>query len=332
MSADASRATAPSDAGASLNEYDPQAFFATPIPPHVTHGANPVPVTTLYERPVGTFVENLCVARDGAVYLSALSRHAVERYVDGAVSTFAQFETPTLSMFEVGGGGLAVFTGEIGAPPFELSIVREGERTTVARLGDALFLNGSAPFVRGSALVVDSLAATIFHVELATGTVTPWLKHDILGKTTGERMLPAANGLKIRGRTAYVTNTERAVLLAIDFDANGKPSEPRILESDLRGDDFAFDVDGAAYITTHIHNTVMRLGRDGSRTDLAGPAHGAAGATAAAFGRGTGDATRLFVTTTGGAIAPYRGVPQTAKLLALDVGVRGHAIDFAEGA
>jgi len=42
-----------------------------------------------------------------------------------------------------------------------------------------------------------------------------------------------------------------------------------------------------------------------------------------AFGRALGDATALYVTTTGGLLAPYQGVVQEAKLLRLDVGEKG---------
>jgi hypothetical protein len=43
-----------------------------------------------------------------------------------------------------------------------------------------------------------------------------------------------------------------------------------------------------------------------------------------------GDAGRLFVTATGGLIAPYQGVAQEAKIVVIEVNARGAAIEFLE--
>ena len=52
-----------------------------------------------------------------------------------------------------------------------------------------------------------------------------------------------------------------------------------------------------------------------------------AGSTACVFGTGD-DAGSLYVTTTGGVIMPFEGVPQEAKLGRLDVGTTGRPVTF----
>ena len=68
---------------------------------------------------------------------------------------------------------------------------------------------------------------------------------------------------------------------------------------------------------------MLRLAADGGRSTVAGPAEGAVGSTACAFGRAQGDETALYVTTNGGLYAPYGGEVQDAKLLRLEVGEPG---------
>lgn len=94
----------------------------------------------------------------------------------------------------------------------------------------------------------------------------------------------------------------------------------------LRADDFAFAASGALYIATHAAQTVLRLAPDGGRTTVAGPAQGAVGSTACTFGCAPGEEAVLYVTTSGGMWAPYRGEIQPAKLLRLEVGEAGQSL------
>lgn len=86
-------------------------------------------------------------------------------------------------------------------------------------------------------------------------------------------------------------------------------------------------VENLANITTHVHNTLVRLDPDGRRVALAGPEQGMHGATACAFGVGADDGA-LFVTTTGGVVMPVDDVPREAKLVRLDVARRGRQLTF----
>jgi hypothetical protein len=65
---------------------------------------------------------------------------------------------------------------------------------------------------------------------------------------------------------------------------------------------------------------------DGGRATIAGALDGAVGSTACAFGRGAGDVTSLYVTTSGGLFSPYQGALQEAKLVRIDVGETGRSL------
>jgi sugar lactone lactonase YvrE len=135
--------------------------------------------------------------------------------------------------------------------------------------------------------------------------------------------VPGANGIDVRAGDVFVSVTDRNLLLRIAVRPDGSAAKPRVARSDLRADDFAFAASGALYLATHPAHSVLRLTPDGSRTTIAGPRAGAVGSTSCAFGRADGDATALYVTTSGGLLTPFRGEVEEAKLLRLEVGERG---------
>lgn len=138
--------------------------------------------------------------------------------------------------------------------------------------------------------------------------MTDWFSHALLTKITDFPLMPGGNGLRIFERSVYVSNTDRAILVRIPIEPDGKPGEIETVAEHLRADDFVFDTKGFAYLTTHVENTLVRLAPDGKRLALAGPEHGMPGCTAARFGRTPETERKLFVTATGGLIAPYLGV------------------------
>ena len=80
------------------------------------------------------------------------------------------------------------------------------------------------------------------------------------------------------------------------------------------------------HIATHVAQTVLRLNPDGTRTTIAGPAEGAVGSTACAFGRAEPDRQALYVTTNGGLSLPHDDQLQDAKLLRLQVDENGEQL------
>ena len=125
---------------------------------------------------------------------------------------------------------------------------------------------------------------------------------------------------------AWISVTDLDLLLRAALDDTGTPGPLEVAARDLRADDFAFDTGGSLHIATHPARTVVRLDPDGTRTTVAGPPEGATGSTACAFGRGPGDTSALYVTTTGGIGLPGMDEPEEAKLLRLEVGRQGQPL------
>ena len=303
------------------------------LPKHQPAPLEAHPARTLTTWPLGTFIENLIVRRNGDVVVSVHSENSLERIgPDGSRHALAQLPASPTSLIEFE-DALFVFGGSPGqSPGFLWRVGAEGTVETRAEFPDALFLNGSSPFLPGFALAVDSLLGRIFQVNLESGAVTTWFSHELLTKITAYPLMPGGNGLRIFKGHVYVSNTDRAILTRIPIQPDGSAGQIETVAEHLRADDFVFDAAGFAYLTTHIENTLVRLSPGGERIAIAGAEQGMPGCTAVRFGRNPETEHTLFVTTTGGLIGPYQGVAQEAKIVAVDVDAQAYPIDFLEAA
>lgn len=281
--------------------------------------------------PVGTFVENLAVLSDGMLAVAVHTSNAVERVSPaGHRSVACNLPVPPTGLVARTGGGFYVAAGNPGQSPGRVwRVDGDGGTELALEIGEAVFLNGLTPLTPDLLLAADSILGRIYRLDLKARTAEVWLADERLGKITSFPFMPGANGLKLSGGYVYVTNTDRAILCRARVDSNGRAGSLEVVAEQLRGDDFAFDADGTAYIATHIENSVVRYLPDGDRAAVAGPEEGMAGSTAVAFGRLDRDQRSLYVTTTGGLVRPYGGVVREAKLVRLEIGIAGAVIPFA---
>jgi sugar lactone lactonase YvrE len=287
---------------------------------------SPVPVSTVATWPVGSFAENLVVRLDGSVCIALYSANRIDCYNPGTGAThvFADLTAPPMGLAVDGNGMLWVTGGAFPVGPGHVWRVSPGG--TVRHwtdLPDAPFINGCALHPDGRALLAcESLTGRILAIDLREpDRWVTWVSDDTLKPDVPR--VPGANGIKIKEGAALITVSGRQVLQRIPILSDGTAGHVETMYERLQGDDFAIGASGALYIATHTAQTVMRVDSSGARTTLAGPEQGAAGATACAFGRTPADATALYVTTTGGLLAPHNGVVEEAKLLRLEVGEAG---------
>ncbi|WP_161600506.1 SMP-30/gluconolactonase/LRE family protein [Mycolicibacterium hodleri] len=274
--------------------------------------------------PIGTFLENIAVIGDDEFVVSVHNKAELHRAtVDGRSHEWVSMPAPPAGM--IVSDGVIVVGGEPGAGPHHVYRVTTGGRVEdLAPVPDTLFLNGFTSGPVGIGFTVDSILGVVIAIDLATGASRVVLRDDLLTKVSEEPMLPGANGIKAGDDALYLTNTDRALVLRAPLDASGMPvGTLDIVAENLRGDDLAVAANGDLFVTTHIHNTLIRLAPDGTRVAVAGPLQGMAGSTSCVFGRTPASRTSLFVTTTGGMVMPQDGVVQEAKLVRLDVGVAG---------
>jgi hypothetical protein len=280
----------------------------------------PVPSRVITTWPAGTFVENLAPLPTGDVVVSVLSDNRLDLVSpDGSQRVLASTPAPPAGVV-VYDDACFVLAGEPGTGPYQvLRVGFDGRVVEWLPVPDARWLNGFTLVDRSTAYTVDSVLGTVVRVDLHQPGARTVLRHDLLVKSTTMPGMPAVNGIAVRDDDLILTNTERAQVMRARPSPDGSVRGLEVIADHLRGDDLAVAPNGDLYVATHIHNTVVRLARDGGRVAVAGPDDGMAGATACAFGTSAQDMTSLYVTTTGGAFMPLDGIPQPAKLVRLDI-------------
>jgi sugar lactone lactonase YvrE len=302
------------------------------LPQHAETQMQPVSAKTIIEWPVGTFVENLAILSDGSIAVSVHTSNAVERIdPNGQRSIFVTLPEPPAGLVARQSGGFYVASGNPGMSPGRVwRVSADGKAEMAVEVEDALFLNGLTPLNDEFLLTADSIRGCIYRLNIVTGKADIWLADQRLKKVTNFPFMPGANGIKVFEDEVYITNTEQALFLRVEIKADRSAGLVEITGNQLRGDDLAFDVDGNAYLATHIENTIVRVSQNGERIAVAGPDQGMPGSTAVAFGRTPADKGSLYVTTTGGLLRPYQGVLQSAKLVKLELGIDGAAIPLVD--
>ena len=299
-----------------------------------------LPLTIVHDFPVNTFVENIAVRRSGQLLLTVHNNNELLSVDpnDGKSSPARVhlFEKGVCGIVEMGDDVFFVSSGTIGEKGswavFKVDVSREPAAVSkLADVPDALFLNGSAALDHssGDILVADSILGAIFRVNVHSAEVKLWLQHKDLGKATDNPMIPGLNGIKLRPGYLYCSNTDaHNFLRAAVTDAGEATGTIEVVAEKLNVDDFAFDSEGSAYLTTHLFQSVVKLQSNGVRTRIAGGQEDpvCAGTTAAAFGRTAHDKTSLYVTTNGGMSFPVNGKVGGGKVLKIDV---GHAAEEA---
>jgi hypothetical protein len=302
-----------------------------------------ITVTTVHAFPVNSFIENIAVRPTGQLLLTVHNTCELiqlDPNTETAPSLVYVFPTTVCGIVEVQDDVFYVSSGTIGEKgtwavykvdmsPFVADAA--GNVQTPAKISkhvdvpDALFLNGSAllSYSNGTILLADSILGAVYAVNVHSATVKLWLQHETLGKVTDNPTMPGVNGIKFHNGYLYLSNSDAKKFLRASITGTGDATGiVEVVEENLNVDDFCFDSEGSAYLTTHIFQSIVKLRNNRLRTRLAGGPEDTvvAGTTAAAFGRTSQDQTVLYVTTTGGMSNPVAGKIGPGRVLKLDVG------------
>lgn len=306
------------------------------------------PVKTIYEFSQNYFLENIAIRPNGGVLVTVHNRNELV-YVDphyppqskpAPAAVVYRFDAGVSGIVEVEHDQFYVSVGNIGkqgsygvyrvdmsgfASDSHGNVTSNADIKKVATVPDALFLNGSALLSRekGIILLADSIVGAVFALDVKSGKVDTWLKDRQLEKVTENPMMPGVNGIKIHKGHLYLSNTDTKKFLRVELLSNTIAGKVEIVQEKLNVDDFAFDEDGSAYLTTHVYESVVKLdGIDGKRSTVAGGLGDivCAGTTAAAFGRTERDRSGLYVTTHGGMSYRDQSDVGPARLLRVEIG------------
>ncbi len=297
----------------------PPIFAAVPVAIAPSH--------LVVEFPPGTFLESIAVSPAGTLFVSSHLDGKVFRLgADGVPVVHAAIAGKATGLVLTSAGDLLLTAWDADGLPTVYSISPQGVVAVLVTLPEAIFLNGLTPLSPSTYLIADSYRGAIWLLNLADQSVSLWLEHPLLARSSEDQEFPAVNGLKIYGQTLYASNTERMQLIRIPIQPNGQPGEPEIFVEPVNLDDFAFDQEGNLYGTTHIYNSVVKITPDRRITTIAEAEQGMAGSTALAFSAGADDRTSLYVVTNGGLSFPLPSGLETAKVVRLDIGIAGHQL------
>ncbi len=285
-----------------------------------------LPVEVVATWPKGSFAESIAVDDEGTIFVTLHTDQKIVKVdpASGTVTPFVMLDRPATGLVFAADGALIVSGGAPGtAPGVVWRIERDGSVKQLAEIADAAFLNGMTP-LGDRMLIAESIGAKVYAIDPVTGQVETWLHDPLLAAPEGADG-PGANGIKLYGGAALisVTGADRIVRVPI---GNGKAGAPEVLAEAIRVDDFAIAADGTFYLATHQAQSLVRLAPDGRRTTLARAEHGLVGSTAVAFGRGAGDSTAIYITTTGGTWTVPEDRMEEAKLLRIEVGQLGNSL------
>ena len=292
-------------------------------------------ITTIATFPEHFFLENLAVRADGSILVTVLNRkqlwyvpapnggrpvtpalvHTFDHFAMGIVetepdifyvSTAEPAKKATLERFDM--------RGWIPGAPVS--------RTRVLTFDQPAGLNGACLIAPRVILLADSVAGSIWRVDLAddglTATASVWLQHHTMapdpdnGLTSPMGPQPGINGIRYAERTnvVYYTSSAQGLFMRVAVDpATYTPvGEPEVVAAE-GADDFCLDENvGVAYLTTHGNNTIVRVpidfGAEGATPSVvAGDpfTEQLVGPSSAAWARGPADYGRIaYVTTDGG--------------------------------
>jgi putative intracellular protease/amidase/sugar lactone lactonase YvrE len=276
------------------------------------------------EFPVNTFLENIAIDSQGTIFVTSYEEGKIYRITpNGDCNEFASISGNVAGIAIHSSGDLLVAGTVKDRLPSIFRINSTGAVENLITLPEAIFLNGMTHLKGDRYLVADSYKGAIWEVDVTAKTAQIWLQHNLLGRSDPSNPFPAVNGIKIYNDALFASNTQRQLLIRIPLMENKAPGNPEVFLTNVNLDDFAFDVEGNLYGTTHVYNSVIRISPDKQITAIASIAEGVTGSTALAFGRSEGDRTHLYVTTNGGMSLPLPTGVEPAKVVQLKVDIEG---------
>jgi len=298
--------------------------------------------TVVFQLPnKGTWFENLAVRSDGTILATRVDVPEVW-IIDPAKKTGSSLLTlpaPFTSVTGIAelstdvfalGAGIYDFAkgaveGSFAIWAFSLVDGVEGAQSSLRKVVDtpaAGLINGITTWDSNSILAVDSTHGHVYKIDINAGTSTVAFV-DELSKPGAEAYIPIGiNGVKVLNGHVYFTNTARGSFFRVPVHKEtAEPTGPvELVASGFGADDFVFDTDGTAYITTHSQNTVIQIAPGSSEVvTIAGKPDSLemGGDTACAFGRTASDSKTLYVVTAGAMAVPVNGEIEPAKISAV---------------
>jgi hypothetical protein len=215
----------------------------------------------LAEFPAGTFLENGAVLPGNALIVTNYFAKSLERVEPGQPTRrLAELPAHPVGLLRVGERFVASAHGApfTSGPSFTqtqkvLLLNAEGAVQDVIEAPEARFLNGLTQLGDGSVLIADSIAGTIWRLDLSGRKLSRWLSDPLLAVDPQvKEFRPGANGIKAVGGRLFVSNSSLGLIAVVRIGAGGAPDGPlTVLARTGPVDDFHAEASGDIIFTTH---------------------------------------------------------------------------------
>lgn len=303
----------------------------------------PVPTEVVASFEPKQFLESIAFDEGGSLYLSLPIQGEIRKIAPNGEQT-------TVATLPLGPDIFGTGLGILGTIAFDQAgnlyvaqnstdvtvkgiwrVASDGTTERLAALPQDSLPNGITVDKDDNIFVADSTLGIVWRIPSGGREAQVWLEDELL-RARPSSGFPGANGVKFYQGDLYVSVTDTGNILRIPVQPDGTSGELVVYATGVPTDDFAFDILGNLYATTHPLNTVVRIGKDGQQQVLATIDQGIIGSTAAAFGTQEGDRTKLYVVTDGGLLGRLldpdspTGPPSVVKL---DIGIPGYPLSTA---
>ncbi|KAG9185448.1 hypothetical protein G6011_07992 [Alternaria panax] len=285
-----------------------------------------VNVSTVYQFPNGTWLENISPMRNGSLLVTAFDPARVfivhPQNSPTTISTIATFPNTTgaLGITEYRKDIFAVIVAEPAPdnPPtlqnsslwkIDMSSKDQGVKVSMmAELPDLALPNGMATLDHSLLLLADSYFGNIVALNVTTGKTEVVLEDPSLASNLSAPGSPlGVNGIKVHEDYVYYSNTVQSLVGRVRIHpSTGKPNGffETARDSTFTGpDDVSIAKDGSIYVSQPLAapqgDKIQYIALDGKFTTIA-EGELVAGSTASAFGRTKKDNSTLYLTTMGG--------------------------------
>lgn len=285
--------------------------------------------------PYGEFLEGIAIDQQKNMYLTLfITGRVVKVDPRGRQTVVADFgfdggfaTTGTIGEIATDRKGNAYFPVNIFSQPQSSGVWRvnrQGQLEFIAPIpggGNGITIDGHETiYVTSSA---DPAQNRIYSID-GKGNVQVFSEAPGLeGRDLGSRI----NGLQFfRGNLYAAMSGEIGKIIEVSGPHSESPGHAQLHATVQQGfDDFAMDVSGAIYVTTHPGNSLIYIDSRGHSQTLLDAQGGMIGPTAAAFGRGR-ERNILYVVTDGGLTGVQFGIPTPtadAQVLRIPMAIAG---------
>ncbi len=231
-------------------------------------GAAPLRTVVAFNPAAQETPENLAIAGDGTIYVSLAFASEIDRIAsdgvqsklpiptDGGITVGVAVDRPANSL------DIAVRSPDpVAAGIWRVALGGFAHPIRIAALPTGAFPNGIAFDSAGNLYIADSNLGVIWRLAPGASQATRWSECPLLAPTGASFMnfpLPGANGIKVRHRRVYVSNTSTDTIVNIPIRPDGQAGRGTVKFTGIEADDFAFAANGDLYVAENSRTSRRR--------------------------------------------------------------------------